>query len=56
MIIEFKRHITDTRIFCIIISELSYWKKPSSVVLFVIDKSLKVGFYNTIFSFDLLNI
>ena len=52
--IELKRHVVDTSIFGIIIGKFRYRKKLCLVILFEIDKSLKIGFYYTIFLFGLI--
>lgn len=46
--VELKRDIIDSYILDIIIGKLYYRQKPSLVVLFPIDKNLKVGFYDAI--------
>ena len=52
-VIEFKRYITGTDIFNIIINKLCYRKKLYSIILFEINKNLKISFYYTILSFNL---
>lgn len=51
--IKFKKCMTDTSIFSIIIPKLSYWKKFSPIVLFKVDKNSKIGCHNTILSYYL---
>ena len=45
--------MANTSIFGIIIGKYCYKKKPYLVILFKIDKGLKIGFYCTILSFGL---
>ena len=52
-IVEFKRHVVNASILSIIIGKFRYKKKPYSVILFKIDKVLKINFYHTILFFDL---
>lgn len=52
-IVEFKRDVASTQIFCIVIGKFSLWKELSSIILFIVDKSLKVGFHCTILSLNL---
>lgn len=54
VIAKLKSYLTGIYIFCIIIRKFGYWKELNLVILFKIDKSLEVGFYCTIFIFDLL--
>ena len=52
-IIKFKKHIAGASIFDIIIGKFYYKKKLCLIILFEINKNLKVGFYYTILPFDL---
>ena len=52
-IVELKKRVANTSIFGIIISKFCHRKKPYLVILFEIDKGLKVDFYYTILSFNL---
>ena len=52
-VVEFEKYIANASIFSIIIRELRYRKKPYPIILFEVDKSLKVGFYYTILFFGL---
>lgn len=47
-IIEFEKYLADTCIFSIVIGKLRHKQKLSPVVLFLIDKNLKVGFSSAI--------
>ena len=51
--IEFKKHVIGASILGIIIGKFCYKKKPCLVILFKINKGLKVRFYYTILLFDL---
>ena len=51
--VQLKRDITSAGVFSIVIGEFSYWKEPYLVVLFKVDKSSKVSFYDTILPLDL---
>ena len=51
--IELKKYMVGASIFGIIIGKFRYKKKLYLVILFEIDKSLKVDFYYIIFSFGL---
>ena len=44
----------NIHIFCIIICKFCYEKKSCLVILLLIDKCLKIGFYCTIISFILI--
>lgn len=46
--VELKRGIIDSYILDIIVGKLYYRQKPSLVILFPINKNLKVGFYDAI--------
>ena len=52
--IQLKRSIAATSIVRIIIGKFPYWEKPSSAVLFIVDKSPEIGFHCTILLFCLL--
>ena len=52
-ILELKKYVASASIFNIIISKFYYKKKLYLIILFKIDKSLKISFYYTILSFDL---
>ena len=47
-VVELKRRVLCTGIFCIIISKFCHWQKPRPVVLFVINKGSKISFYHAI--------
>ena len=51
-VIEFENYVAGASIFDIIIDKFHYKKKPYLVILFEIDKSLKINFYYTILPFD----
>ena len=51
--IEFKRHVANASILGIIVGEFCYEKKLYLVILFEVNKNLKVGFYYTILFFGL---
>ena len=44
-IIKFKKYISNTSIFGVIIDQLSYKKKLYLIILFKINKSSKIGLY-----------
>ena len=46
--VELEKHVAGISIFGIIIGKFCYKKKPYLVIIFKIDKGLKVGFYYTI--------
>ena len=48
IIIELERYVTNTCIFCIIIGKLSYGKEPSLIILLIINKKTKLGFYHIV--------
>lgn len=52
-IVQVKRHIIGTNIFCIIISKFDYRKEPGPIVLFVMNKSLEISLYYIILLFNL---
>ena len=52
--IELKKRVIGTSIFGIIIDKFRYKKELYLVILFEIDKSLKVSFYYIILLFDLI--
>ena len=43
--------MTDACIFLIVISKFGYRQKPSAIILLEIDKSPKIGLYNTVLLF-----
>ena len=51
--IELKRCVASVSIFGIILGKFCYKKKPYLVILFKIDKSLKIGFHYTILPFSM---
>ena len=53
--VQFKRRMAGACVFGIIISKLSHCWEPSPIILFEIDKSLKVGVYDTVLLFVLAN-
>ena len=46
--IKLKKCVSDTSILSIIINKLCYKKKLYPIILFEVDKNLKIGFYYTI--------
>lgn len=46
-------YITHTSIFCIIISEFSYKKELGLIILFIINKNLKMNLYYAVLSLSL---
>ena len=51
--VKLKKYITGASIFDIIMSELYYKKKSCLIILFKIDKSLKVSFHCTVLPLSL---
>ena len=51
--VELERRMASASIFGIIIGKFRHRKKPCLVILFKIDKNLKVDFYYTILPFGL---
>ena len=51
--IELEKYVTNAGIFGVIIDKLCNEKKPYSIILLKVDKSLEVGFYHTILPFGL---
>ena len=49
--IKLKKHIASISIFGIIISKFCYIKKSCLIILFKVDKSLKIYFYHIILPF-----
>ncbi len=45
--------MASTRIFGVVISKFSYYKEPNLMILLVVNKSPKVGFYHTILRLSL---
>lgn len=54
-VIELKRYTVGNGVFYIIILKFRYWKKPSLVILFIINKTLEIGFYGAILLLSLAN-
>lgn len=46
--VKFEQSIACAAVFSIMIGKLSHWQQTSLVVLFIVDKSLKISFYCTI--------
>ena len=53
-IIKLKKYIVNVYIFSIIISKIKYLKEISLIILYKINKNLKISFYYTILPFYLL--
>ena len=51
--VKLKRRMTSASILSIMIGKFCYRKKPYLVILFEIDKSLKINFYHTVLLFSL---
>ena len=51
--IELKRYMAGADIFGIIVSQLHHKKKPYLIILFKVDKDLKVSFHYAILPFGL---
>ena len=51
--IEFKKYVFNIYIFNIFINKFYYNKKSYLIILFKINKSSKIRFYNTILPFNL---
>lgn len=52
--IQLKKYITNAGVFCIIIGKLNHWKKLCLILLFKVDKDLKVNFYNIVLLLNLI--
>lgn len=52
-LVKFKKYMTNTNILHIIIDKFGYQLEYGPIVLFKIDKNLKVDLYNTILFFSL---
>lgn len=52
--IKFKQGMANTYNLSIFISKLSHKQKSSQIILFKVDKSLRIDFYSTIFIFYLV--
>ena len=52
--IEFKKYVANTSIFSIIIAKLYYKKKSYSIILFKVNKNLKIGLYYTFLFLNLI--
>ena len=46
--IELEKYVANTGILGVIVGELRYGKKPCSIILLEVDKSLEIDFYYTI--------
>ena len=53
VIVQLKKHVTDARVLCIIISKLGYWQEPSPVILLEVDKDSEVRLHGAILPFGL---
>lgn len=51
--VEFVKNMASIGIFCIIISKFYHCKKPSLVVLLIVDKDPEVDFYSIVLPFCL---
>lgn len=51
--IKLKKHMVDTCIFSIVLDKFSYLKESSLIILLIIVKSSKVGFYYTVLPFNI---
>lgn len=52
--VEFKKRVLGASILSIIMGKLCHKKKLYPIILFEIDKDLKIGFYCAVMSFDLV--
>lgn len=52
-LVELKKYVTDACILGIIVGKLSYWKELYSVILFKVDKKLKISFYYAVLPLSL---
>lgn len=52
--VKFKRRGIRTGVLCIVLGKFDYWHKFSHIILFEIDKYLKVSFHSTDLSFHLI--
>lgn len=50
--IQLKQSMANTRTFYIVISKFGYWQELCLILLFKINKCLKIRFYYTILTFD----
>lgn len=48
VVIEFEKHMVSAYIFGIIVSKLSYWQKPSLVILLIVNKCFELCIYDTV--------
>lgn len=51
--VQFKKHVSNSCIFYIIIHKLNHWQEPCLVIMLKVDKNLKVHFYCAILMFGL---
>ena len=50
--VQFKRRVANICVFAIVISKFGYWWKLCSIILFKVNKCLKVYFYYAVMVFD----
>lgn len=51
--IQLKKIITSARVFGIVKSKFSHWKKSNPIVLFKVDKDIRIFLYDTILTLGL---
>ena len=47
-VVQFKRCVIETCIFCIVISKLAYWHGPSPVIFVEVGKSLEIRLHGAV--------
>lgn len=52
--VNFEKYVAGACIIGVVIGKLSHWEKPSQIILLVVNKSPKVGFYCAILSLSFI--
>ena len=47
-VVEFEKHMAGARIFGVVVSKLSYWQKPSPVILLTVNKRFEVCIHGAV--------
>lgn len=53
VVVEFEKHVAGACIFGVVVSKLSYWQKPSPVILLTVNKRFEICIHGAVLPFGL---
>lgn len=53
VIVQLKKYVPGTSVFCIIIGKFSHWQKPRPIILFKTYECLKMSLHSAVLCFGL---